>query len=96
MSEPGLRWGAKDPADVLDYAIDWSSVLAELGDDTIASTTWVVPAGLTGGAEAAAGAVRTKFLSGGTADQSYALTCTITTLGGRTISRTVLLDVKEL
>lgn len=96
MSTPGLRWSAKDPADVLDYAIDWSAVLAELGGDSIASTTWSVPAGLVGGAEGVAGDVRTKFISGGTADTTYAVGCRITTTGGRTIERTVRLDVKDL
>lgn len=96
MSTPALRWSAKDPADVLDYAVDWAKVLAELGGDTIATTTWTVPAGLIGGAEDASGEVRTKFISGGTAGTSYAVGCRITTAGGRTIDRTVLLDVKDL
>jgi hypothetical protein len=89
-----LRWPAKHPADVLDYAVDWTKPLEELAD-TIATATWSVPSGLVEGAAGGAGAVRTLWLSGGTAGISYTLTHTITTAGGRTLARTILLDVVQ-
>ena len=48
------RWPDKDPADVLDYGLDWSDQLAlKSPADTISSATWVVPAGLIAGAQSA-------------------------------------------
>lgn len=94
MNEP-KRWGAKDPADIVDYAIDWTDVLDDLGGDTIATVAWTVPAGLTGGAQAGSGSVRTIVLSGGIVGIGYSIASTITTAGGRTVRRRVLLDVLE-
>ena len=39
-----LTWPKKDPDEVLDYSIDWS---ARLNGDTISSSIWEVPTGIT-------------------------------------------------
>ena len=100
MSNAALRWPDKDPAEVLDYGLDWSDQLAlPEPDDTISSATWIVPAGLVAGAQSVVGRVATIWLSGGTAGASgtdYTLTCRIVTTGGRTLERSVKLLVKEL
>ena len=91
------RWPDKDPADVLDYGLDWSDQLAlKSPADTISSATWVVPAGLIAGAQSVVGGVAATWLSGGTAGTDYTITCRIVTTGGRTLERSVKLHVKEL
>ena len=100
MPIAALRWPDKDPADVLDYGLDWSDQLALVTPaDTISSATWTVPAGLTAGAQFVMGGVATTWLSGGTAGAAgtdYTITCHIVTTGGRTLERSVKLLVKEL
>jgi hypothetical protein len=92
-----LRWPDKDPADVLDYALNWSDQLALISPaDTISSATWAVPAGLTAGPQFVLGGVATAWLSGGVAGTDYTITCRIVTAGGRTLERNVKLQVKEL
>lgn len=94
------RWPDKDPADVLDYGLDWSNQLSlAKPDDTISSVTWTVPAGLTSGAQSVVGSVAVIWLSGGTAGANgtdYTITCRIVTAGARTLERSVNLQVKEL
>ena len=97
MPVAALRWPDKDPADVLDFGLDWSDQLALANpDDTISSVTWTVPAGLTSGAQFVVGAVATIWLSGGTAGTDYTIICRMVTSGGRTLERSVKLLVKEL
>ena len=92
-----LRWPDKDPADVLDYALDWSDQLSLTSPtDTIISATWIVPAGLTAGAQSVLGGVATIWLSAGVAGTDYTITCRIVTAGARTLERSVMLFVKEL
>lgn len=88
-----LRWPDKDPADVLDFTMDFA---AALGADTIATVTWTVPADLSKGAETNSTTAATVWLSAGAAGTDYSITCRITTAGGRTIERTALLLVKDL
>lgn len=88
-----LRWPDKDPADVLDYGIDWAKALAA---DSIATVAWTVPAGLTRGAETRVGAITTIWLSGGTAETDHTLTCRITTAASRVLERDVGLLVRNL
>ncbi len=100
MPIAALRWPDKDPADVLDYGLDWAEALNQTSPaDTISSTTWTVPAGLTAGAQFVVGSVATTWLSGGAAGAEgadYTITCRIVTAGGRTLERSVKLMVKEL
>jgi hypothetical protein len=88
-----LQWSDKNPADVVDYSIDWIQVLRALDNDSIASATWDAP-GLSLGAQSVLGTTTSAFISGGIDGQSYTVTCTITTNGGRTIRRQVLLPVR--
>jgi hypothetical protein len=97
MPIAALRWPDKDPADVLDYALDWSDQLSLTSPaDTISSATWTVPAGLTAGAQSVLGGVATIWLSAGVAGTDYTITCRIVTAGARTLERSVMLFVKEL
>lgn len=80
----------KSPTAKLDYRIDWSSAL---GSDTIATSAWNVPAGLTGSGSANTTVTSTIFLEGGTSGKRYLVTCTITTAGGRTDTRTIQIEI---
>lgn len=81
-----------DPNAVLDYTVDWSDWL---GTDTIASVTWTVPTGVTKASQTNTTTAATAWISGGTAGSDYSLGCKVTTAGGRTDERTVVLQVRE-
>ena len=82
----------KDPNAVLDYQIDWSTWL---GSDTIATSAWTVPTGMTLVTSSATTTAATIWLSGGTAGSSYGVVNRITTDGGRTEDRTLTIVVSE-
>jgi len=82
-----------DPDETLDYSIDWTDWLP--GSDTISSSDWDVPAGITKETQAATTKVATVWLSGGTDGAEYKLTNTITTVAGRTAQRTIQIKVDE-
>ena len=83
----------KDPDAVLDYEWDWSAWLAE--GETISSVVWVVPAGITKDSDTNTTNTATIWLSGGTLDASYKITCRITTNQGRTDDRTRTIIVQD-
>lgn len=82
----------KDPNAALDYAIDWH---AWLSGDTIATSTWTVPTGITKTSDTHDTTTATVWLSGGSVGQTYQLTNTITTAGGRTDERTFQLTIQD-
>lgn len=89
-----LAWTApKDPDEVKDYEITWALLL---GTDTIATSTWVVPAGITKDSSTNTTTTTTIWLSSGTAGETYSLLNRITTAGLRTYDRTVKLKMKSL
>lgn len=75
----------KDPNAVLDYTFDWT---AWLGDDTIASSSWIVPVGISSGGAVFSSTTTTIWLTGGIAGTSYSIYNQIVTAGGRTEKRT--------
>ena len=87
----------KDTSAVLDYRLDWAA--AYLDGDTIATTAWAVtPAeaeGLVIQAESLSGGATTVTVSGGIAGRVYRLTNRITTTGGRTDERTLLIRISD-
>lgn len=87
-----LIWPAKDPAETLDYVIDWT---ARLNGDTIASSTvtLAVPAGMTKQSDTHSSTSVTVWLSGGTAGLTGSLVNTVTTAGGRTLTQNITLSV---
>ena len=86
------EWPAKDPDEVLDYAVEWKDRLA---GDTIASSEWTVPEGLTEDSALIAGTKAVIWLSGGTLDQTYSITNRVVTTGGRTHDQTVTLPIRS-
>lgn len=86
-----LSWDPKDPDEVLDYQLVWSDRLLS---DTISSSTWVVPDGLTEGTNSNTPTTTTVWLSGGTLGEAYELTNRVVTAGGRTMDQSVKLKIK--
>ena len=82
----------KDPDAKLPYSIDW---LGWLGSDTIVTSTWIVPSGITNEGDSHTDTTTSILLSGGTADADYALTNRITTAAGYIDDRTVTIHVRE-
>ncbi|MFO0271368.1 MAG: hypothetical protein ACK53W_12640 [Gemmatimonadota bacterium] len=86
------RQATKDPGARVDYDLDWSEYL---GADTIATSSWTVPAGLTLYAQTATTTVATVWIEGGTAGVDYAITNRVTTAGGRIDERSILIRVRD-
>lgn len=86
----------KDPDAVLDYAEDWADWLT---GDTIVTSTWTVPTGLTKDSDAATTTQTSIWLSGGTVAlgrrKSYTVTNHIITAAGREEDRSVYIQMKE-
>jgi hypothetical protein len=73
----------KDPADARTYSIDWSPWLAGLPTaDTIASSVWSLPAGVTLVAQANTTTKTSVRVSGGTTGTNYSISNTVTTTNG--------------
>ena len=87
-----MAFPPKDPDAVKDYSIDWS---AWLGSDTISTSEWTVPSGITKDSDSNTTTVTTIWLSGGTAGTDYELVNRIVTAAGRTEDKTVIVRVRE-
>ncbi len=81
-----------DPADVRDYQIDWGNILD--AGETISSSTWAVPVGLTAGTQSISGEVSSKRISGGRLNTVHTISNTITTSLGRVYKRGFQLRIK--
>ena len=86
-----LEWPFKDPDEVLDYQLDWTE---RLDNDTISTSTWIVPDGITKNSDGKSDTATTIWLSGGVLNSSYVLTNRIVTTGGRTMDQSVKLKIK--
>lgn len=84
----------KDPNATLDYTFDWSEYLA-LINDSLANAEWIVTPGLVVETQTFNATAAKAFVSGGEVDTEEALTCRITTTGGRIDDRTVYLKIRE-
>jgi hypothetical protein len=95
----------KDPAEVLDYSVDWdrSSETASAGTgwlasgETITASTWTVPTGITQTtpAPSVVAGKTTIWLTGGTTGTRYTITNHITTSQGRQGERSMLIQVRD-
>ncbi len=87
-----MRTYTKDPNAVLEYTNNWADWL---GVDTIATSAWTVPTGITKDSDSSSSTATTIWLSGGSAGTKYSLTNRITTAAGRTEDRTIRISVQE-
>ncbi len=85
-----IRIFVKDPNAVLDYVLDWGAWLVS---DTISTSNWTVPSGITKDSSTNTTTTATIWLSGGTAGEEYLLINRITTAAGRTEDRTIQITV---
>ena len=85
----------KQPGEVLDYDFDFTNHLAE-GDAISTSTVTVAPVGLTLGVKTNSSPIVKQWVSGGTADVRYQLTCSVVTTGGRTHEEEMVIPVKAI
>ena len=85
---PGYRWPVAAPGSVLDYSLDLTAPLGDVGDAIAAVTVSAAPSGtgeLTIQRLAFAGTVMTAWLGAGPAGRNYAVQVGIATQGGRTL-----------
>lgn len=84
----------KEPTEVATYTVDWSDWL---GDLTIATSTWVVPAGIIKDSDDKTDDTTLISLSAGSWGTTYELTNTITTSGSipQTETRTLLISIQR-
>jgi len=83
----------KDPDETLDFVLNWK---AELNGDTIFTSNFLLPDGLTEASSSNTTNTATIFVSGGTSGLIYRITNRIVTIGGRTRDRTVNVLVTDL
>ncbi len=83
----------KDPGDDVIFTFDWSRYLADL--DAIEIAVVDGAAGLTVGDVHHTTTQVTVRVSGGTAGNTYDITCAITTTGGNSVERTRQIRVVE-
>ena len=83
----------KDPDAVLDYTIDWALWLAS--GETISTSVWTIPSGLTGSSQSISGTKTITWLSSGTAGNAYTVQNRITTSASRTDDRSFIVIVEE-
>lgn len=83
----------KDPADLMDYTVDFS---AWLGTDTITGTpVWSVPGDLTKTDQYNDTTKAIVWLSGGTHGNDHLVSAKINTAGGRTKQVSLKIQVRE-
>lgn len=85
----------KDPNAIKSWKWDWSGYLTSLDADTIATSTFTVPADLTKEGEGNTATTATVKLSGGTVGEIYSVTNRITTTNGDTEEASMYLKVVE-
>lgn len=105
FQDDGIKRGdatfVKDPADILDFTIQYQlsnaagDYLFRNSADTISSSTWTVPDGITQTKAENTGLSTTIWLSGGVLGQTYEVVNKITTTGGRTRERTIRIRIKN-
>lgn len=89
-----LTWSEpKDPDEIEDFSVNWAGRLDE--GDTVATSIWDVPVGLTMESNGFTASTTTIWLSGGTAGQSYEFNNRVVTTGGRTFDQEIWLRVDK-
>ena len=83
----------KDPGAILDYTVDWTDWLAS--GETISTSTWTLPSGITEQSSTNTTASTTVWLSGGTDGDTYEVVNHIVTSQSRTDERTIYIIVKN-
>lgn len=85
-------WPHKDPAETIDYAVDWTARLSV--GDAIASSTFELPQGLIASRASNTDRLATVWLSGGAAGTAYEVVNRVTTVKGAELEQAIRLRVK--
>ncbi len=88
-----LRWPPKDPADYLDYSIDWTRWLAP--NDVIIESSWFAPAGLYVTVSTFTSTTTTAWIGGAGSGPLMDIQNSIATAQGRNCTRTVTLPISS-
>ena len=90
---PKIKTFEKQPSENLDYDFDFSKWVPT--GDTISSSVVTADSGITLGTKVNSDTNVKQFISGGTDDEQYKITCKITTAGGRTKEVDIRIAVRE-
>jgi hypothetical protein len=82
----------KDPSANKDYWVDWAPFLA---GDTIQTSVWTVPTGLTKGVDSKTDTTTTVWLSGGTLGANYVVVNRVTTAAGRIEDKSLYFYIRD-
>ena len=95
------KWPFKDPDEDLDYDIKWGPRIDQDNNETIVTSTWDIPSGVTTHDQAINnsylidGGPRTKiWIAGGTIGQTYEFTNHVATSAGRYMDKSAKLKIK--
>ena len=88
-----LEWTEKDPADLLDYALDFEPQFGP--DDGVAAASWSVATDLTTHQQVVDGHLAIIWISGGVSGASYLVACEATSLAGRQARLAASLPVRK-
>lgn len=83
----------KDPDETRDFALDWTSRLAN--GETLVASTWTPQTGLTVAQGSFTGTIATARVTGGTVGNRYTLENEVTTSFGRTYHETLDIEVRS-
>jgi hypothetical protein len=93
-----MTWPKKDEDERLDYGIDWTDKLIDTDqgiNDTISTSTWEVPSGITSFQETNDNYNTVIWLEGGTTGETYFITNHVVTTDGRIMEQTVRITIKD-
>ncbi len=82
----------KDPGGIIDYTVRWTTWL---NGDTISSSAWTIPAGITKVSEANTTTDAVIFLASGTVGTINEITNRVITAGGRQNDQTLSILIEE-
>jgi hypothetical protein len=82
----------QDPDSILDYEYSWAGMLS---GDTIATSQFLLPDGMTEESSSNTDTTATIFVGGGSCGSTYRVTNRITTAGGRTLDKTIRIRITE-
>ena len=85
----------KDPNAVLDYGFDWEDEDYLASGETISTSTWTIPSGLTEGTSSNSDTQTSVWISGGTEGTDYHIVNHIVTSAGREDDRTHVIKVRS-
>jgi hypothetical protein len=89
----------KDPDEKKDYGFTWAGTADTIlgTGDTVASSVWVLPVGITQSSPAPSNDANTTtiWLSGGTHNQDYTLINRITSTNGRILEAALVIQVRN-